>query len=84
MPVLVKNEKPVVLTDKMIAILQYYCEDKTTKEIASILGLSPRTIESYRDKIKEHFGADSLAATVFRAMKEGVLPRTIVLASSMN
>lgn len=84
MPALVKSEKPVVLTDKMIAILQYYCEDKTTKEIAPILGLSPRTIESYRDKIKEHFGVKSLPAAVFRAMKEGVLPRRIVFTNSLN
>lgn len=71
------KEKPVVLTDRMIEVLQRYCEDKTTKEISVLLGLSPRTIESYRNKIKKHFGVNTLAAAVFRAMKEGVIPRTM-------
>jgi len=37
-------------------IVEFIKEDKTTKEIGSLLNLSPRTVEYYRDRIRKKLG----------------------------
>src|SRR5215210_3381744 len=37
------------LTEKEVRILKLMCEEKTTKEIADIIDISPRTVEAIRD-----------------------------------
>ena len=48
------------LSDKEISILRMICEEKSTKEIADLVDLSPRTVEAIRDKLKVKTGAKSL------------------------
>jgi DNA-binding NarL/FixJ family response regulator len=43
----------VQLTEKEILILRLMCDEKSTKEIADIVDLSPRTVEAIRDKLKQ-------------------------------
>ncbi|ULQ54497.1 response regulator transcription factor [Flavihumibacter fluvii] len=59
------------LTDKEIKILKLMCEEKTTKEIADIVDISPRTVEAIRDKLKTKTGAKSMAGLVMYAVKKG-------------
>jgi DNA-binding NarL/FixJ family response regulator len=59
------------LTDKEVRILKLMCEEKTTKEIADIVDISPRTVEAIRDKLKTKTGAKSLAGLVMYAVKKG-------------
>jgi DNA-binding NarL/FixJ family response regulator len=40
------------LNDKEMLILKLMCEEKSTKEIADLVDLSPRTVEAIRDKLK--------------------------------
>lgn len=40
-------------------IVEFIKEDKTTKEIGSLLNLSPRTVEYYRDRIRKKLGLKS-------------------------
>ncbi len=40
-------------------IVEYIKEEKTTKEIGSLLNLSPRTVEYYRDRIRKKLGLTS-------------------------
>ncbi len=47
------------------------CEEKTTKEIADIVDISPRTVEAIRDKLKTKTGAKSMAGLVMYAVKKG-------------
>jgi DNA-binding NarL/FixJ family response regulator len=61
------------LTDKEIAILRMICEEKSTKEIADLVDLSPRTVEAIRDKLKVKTGAKSLAGLVMYAVKSGII-----------
>jgi hypothetical protein len=61
------------LTDKEIAILRMICEEKSTKEIADLVELSPRTVEAIRDKLKVKTGAKSLAGLVMYAVKSGLI-----------
>jgi DNA-binding NarL/FixJ family response regulator len=61
------------LNEKEIAILRMICEEKSTKEIADIVELSPRTVEAIRDKLKVKTGAKSLAGLVMYAVKSGII-----------
>jgi DNA-binding NarL/FixJ family response regulator len=61
------------LTDKEVTILKLMCEEKSTKEIADIVDLSPRTVEAIRDKLKTKTGAKSMAGLVMYAVKTGII-----------
>ena len=63
----------VHLTDKEITILKLMCEEKSTKEIADIVDLSPRTVEAIRDKLKTKTGVKSMAGLVMYAVKAGIV-----------
>jgi DNA-binding NarL/FixJ family response regulator len=61
------------LTDKEMTILKMMCEEKSTKEIADLVDLSPRTVEAIRDKLKTKTGAKSMAGLVMYAVKAGII-----------
>jgi DNA-binding CsgD family transcriptional regulator len=63
----------VHLSEKEITILRLMCEEKSTKEIADIVDLSPRTVEAIRDKLKSKTGARSMAGLVLYAIKAGIV-----------
>jgi len=63
----------VQLTDKEVTILKLMCEEKSTKEIADIVDLSPRTVEAIRDKLKTKTGVKSMAGLVMYAVKAGIV-----------
>src|SRR5450631_4413136 len=66
----------VNLTEKELTILKLMCEEKTTKEIADLVEISPRTVEAIRDKLKTKTGAKSMAGLVMYAVKNGIIERT--------
>jgi DNA-binding NarL/FixJ family response regulator len=61
------------LNDKETLILKLMCEEKSTKEIADIVDLSPRTVEAIRDKLKVKTGAKSTAGLIMYAVKHKIL-----------
>ncbi len=61
------------LNDKEMLILKLMCEEKTTKEIADLVDLSPRTVEAIRDKLKVKTGAKSTAGLIMYAVKNNIL-----------
>lgn len=63
----------VVLTDKEKRILRFMCEEKSTREIADLVAISPRTVEAIRDKLKTKTGAKSMAGLVMYAVKAGII-----------
>jgi DNA-binding NarL/FixJ family response regulator len=63
----------VHLNEKEITILKLMCEEKTTKEIADMVDLSPRTVEAIRDKLKTKTGVKSMAGLVMYAVKAGIV-----------
>jgi DNA-binding NarL/FixJ family response regulator len=68
-----QHPEDVQLSEKEIRILKLMCEEKTTKEIADIVDISPRTVEAIRDKLKTKTGAKSMAGLVMYAVKNGIL-----------
>lgn len=61
------------LSEKEMHILKLMCEEKSTKEIADMVDLSPRTVEAIRDKLRAKTGAKSMAGLVLFAVKNGIL-----------
>lgn len=61
------------LNEKEITILRLMCEEKTTREIAEAVDLSPRTIEAIRDKLKVKTGTKSTAGLIMFAVKNNLL-----------
>ena len=61
------------LSDKEMLILKLMCLEKSTKEIADMVDLSPRTVEAIRDKLKVKTGAKSTAGLIIYAVKNNIL-----------
>ncbi len=60
------------LTGREREVLQLVAEGHTTKEIASILDLSPKTVDSHREHIMEKLGIRNVAGLTKYAMREGL------------
>ena len=61
------------LNDKEIQFLKLACTEMTYKEIADQMGLSPRTIDGYRDGLFEKLGIKSRVGLVLFAIKNGIV-----------
>jgi DNA-binding NarL/FixJ family response regulator len=64
---------PVKFNEKEIKILKAIAEDKTTEEISKEVFLSPRTIETIRQNMKQKVGAKTIAGLVMYAMRNKLL-----------
>ena len=53
-------------------VLQLVAEGHTTKEIANILHLSPKTVDSHREHIMEKLGIRNVAGLTKYAIREGI------------
>lgn len=69
-----KNYASVItqLTEKETKFLRLACSEMTYKEIAAELGLSPRTVEGYRDELFKKLGVMSRVGLVMFAIKNGL------------
>ncbi len=63
----------VFLNEKETTILRLMCEEKSTKEIADLVDLSPRTVEALRDKLKVKTGAKTTAGLILYAVKHKII-----------
>jgi DNA-binding NarL/FixJ family response regulator len=61
------------LRDRERQVLQLVAEGKTTKEVATILGISVKTAESHRAKIMERLDIHDTAGLVRYAIREGLI-----------
>ena len=57
------------LSEKELTVLKLMCQEKSTREIAEAVDLSPRTVEAIRDKLKTKTGAKSTAGLILFAVK---------------
>lgn len=64
---------PVKFSDKELKILKLIAEDKTTEEISKEVFLSPRTIETIRQNMKQKVGAKTIAGLVMYGMRNKML-----------
>jgi two-component system response regulator NreC len=61
------------LTPRERQVLQLVAEGKTTKEIATILGVSVKTSESHRTRVMHKLGIHTAAGLVRYAIREGLV-----------
>jgi len=64
-----KDVPPVVLKDREIEFLKQVCTEKTYKEIASEMFLSPKTIDGYREALFEKLSIKSRVGLAIYAIK---------------
>lgn len=64
-----KAKPKVVYSPKETAIIKMICEEKTTKEIGDELNMSARTVEEYRQRIREKMDVKGTAGMVIYAIK---------------
>jgi len=62
-----------VLTHRQRKVLQLIAEGKSTKEIASILRISVKTVETYRQQIMKRLDTRSVAKVTKCAIREGLV-----------
>lgn len=68
-----KLDEDAELSEKEIQVLKLMCDEKSTKEIAEIVEISPRTVEAIRDRLKIKTGAKSTAGLILYAVKHGLI-----------
>jgi len=64
-----KDSQPVVLKEREIEFLKQVCTEKTYKEIASEMFLSPKTIDGYREALFEKLSIKSRVGLAIYAIK---------------
>jgi DNA-binding CsgD family transcriptional regulator len=70
---LVANNNPFKLAMRELEVLFFLLRGKTAKEIAEIIGLSKRTIESYIEQIKSKFGCNTKTDLLLLAVVNGYM-----------
>lgn len=61
------------LSEKEKNVLRLMCEEKSTREIADLVDISPRTVEAIRDRLKIKTGAKTTAGLILYAVKHGIV-----------
>lgn len=74
-PVLPQQLSPIEaqLNDKETTILRLMCEEKSTREIADLVDLSPRTVEAIRDRLKVKTGSKTTTGLIMYAVKHKII-----------
>lgn len=67
-----KENRHAELTELEKQIMQLICKEMTSKQIADILRVNKRTIESYRMRIMDKIGARSVAGIITFALEKGI------------
>ena len=62
------------LTDREREVFQLTVEGHSSAEIAATLGLSPKTVETYRSRIMEKLAVQDITGLVRYAIKHGLTP----------
>ncbi len=64
---------PISFSEKELKILQLLAEDKTTEDISKIIFLSPRTIETIRQNMKNKIGAKTIGGLITYGMRNKMI-----------
>jgi Response regulator containing a CheY-like receiver domain and an HTH DNA-binding domain len=60
------------LTDRELSFLQYACTEMTYKDIAHAMGVSPRTVDGYRDELLKKLNVQTRVGLVLYAIRNGI------------
>ena len=62
-----------ILTERERDVLKYICMEFTSQEIGEKMSISPRTVESIKDRLMERFGVKNTAGLVFYTVKNELI-----------
>ncbi|MEM7163215.1 MAG: response regulator transcription factor [Bacteroidota bacterium] len=68
----VSSKDDLILKDYEVEFLNQCCTEKTYKEIALEMNVSPRTIDGYRDRLFEKLNIKSRTGLVLYAIRSGI------------
>ena len=63
----------IVMSEKEKEVVSLICREFTASEIAEKMSISPRTVESIKDRLMERFGLKNTAGLVFFAVKNELI-----------
>jgi DNA-binding NarL/FixJ family response regulator len=66
------------LSQREREVLQYVVEGRTSAEIAELLSLSPKSVETYRSRLMVKLGIPNIPALVKFALQHGITPTTYI------
>ena len=67
-----RQMEPVSITPKEMEFLKLSCSEMVYKEIADIMGISPRTVEDYRDNLFKKLHLNTRTGLVIYALRCGI------------
>ena len=67
------NPPPVMLNEKELMFLRWTCTEKSHKEIAAEMCVSPRTVDGYRDALFRKLNVCSRVGMVMYALKNDIV-----------
>jgi len=71
----VRGKSPLEsLSGRERQVLQLLAEGRSVPEVAGLISISPRTVETYRSRLYEKLGVKDLRELVLFAVKHGILP----------
>jgi DNA-binding NarL/FixJ family response regulator len=68
-----QTKSSVNLKDREVEFLKLACSERTYKEIAEVMCLSPKTIENYREALFDKLNAKTRIGLVLYAIKEKIV-----------
>lgn len=68
-----RSRQNAALSDREIDVLRELAQGKNNKQIADVLNLSPKTIDSHRTRLLKKMKVNSTAALLVSAMRAGLL-----------
>jgi DNA-binding NarL/FixJ family response regulator len=71
-----REDSTDLLSRREIEILSFFADGKSTKNIARLLGVSPRTIETHSASIMRKLGAANRVQAVVIGIRAGIFPDT--------
>ena len=67
------GEKPVALSPREREVVRLIAAGRSSKEIGRVLAISPRTVDTYRDRLRDKLNLHSVAELVLYAAQCGML-----------
>jgi DNA-binding CsgD family transcriptional regulator len=74
-----KSPRPLALSPRQLTIIKMAAEGYSNKDMASMLGISVKTVESHRSEAMDRIGVNSLAHLVRYAVKHGLVSASVIL-----
>ena len=77
------DERRPLLTDREVQVLSCIGGGATTRGVANLMGISPKTVENHKQRIFSKLGVQNQAHAVSKALRQGLLNPSVALAGTV-